>query len=225
MGSSFKGVVTVLLLFISMVITAQEEESQEFSTIFGSDFSSGGYGAPEIKVGPVNGETSLFLGGRGGWIIGHKFVIGGFGYGMTTNNTFMEDPADKPSNVGDDSTRTIKVDMGYGGVMLEYILMPKKALHLSFPLLIGGGGSNLGAQTYVGQSEYYEEGWATYEFIENTGFFVLEPGVFVELNMTKFFVLSAGGTYRFISGTNLQRLENNDLSGYTFSLTLKFGGF
>lgn len=218
-------VITVLLLFTGLFAFGQEEQSEEFNTIFGDDFTSGGYGAPEIKVGPVNGQTSLFLGGRGGWIIGHKFIIGGGGYGMTNNNTFMEDPANKPPSVGADSTRVIKLDMGYGGLLLEFIALPKKAIHLSFPLLIGAGGTNLGAETYVGQSSYYPEGWATYEYIENTSFFVLEPGVFVELNMAKFFRISAGGTYRFITGTNLDRLSSNDLSGFTFALALKFGSF
>jgi hypothetical protein len=115
--------------------------------------------------------------------------------------------------------------MGYGGVLLEFIALPKKAIHLSFPVLIGAGGANLGAKYYVGQSDYYPEGVATYDYIENSGFFIVEPGVYLELNMTKFFRLSAGGTYRFISGTDMVRINNNDLSGLTFSFALKFGSF
>ncbi len=216
---------TIVLLLAGLFAFGQEEDSEEFKTIFGDNFSSGGYGAPELKLGPVNGETSLFLGGRGGWIIGHKFVLGGGGYGLTTSNTFMEDPANKPANVPDDSTRVVKIDMGYGGVLLEFIALPKKAIHLSFPVLIGAGGANLGAKYYVGQSDYYPEGVATYDYIENSGFFIVEPGVYLELNMTKFFRLSAGGTYRFISGTDMVRINNNDLSGLTFSFALKFGSF
>jgi hypothetical protein len=216
---------TLVLVFAALILHGQEDESEEFKTIFGNDLNSGGYGAPELKLGSVNGETSLFLGGRGGWIIGHRFVLGGGGYGLTTNNSFMEDPANKPASVGPDSTRVIKIDMGYGGVLLEFIALPKKAIHLSFPVLIGAGGTNLGAKTFVGQSDYYEEGFATYDFIENSGFFVVEPGVFVELNMTNFFRLTAGGTYRFISGVDLERLDNKNLSGFTFSLALKFGSF
>ena len=220
-----KKLITLVLVVIGLAVFGQEEDSQDFQTIFGDNFTSGGYGAPELKLGNVNGETSLLLGGRGGWIIGHRFVLGGGGYGMTTSNTFMEDPFDKPSNLPADSTREIKVDMGYGGVLLEFIALPKKAVHLSFPILIGAGGSNLGAKTYVGQTDYYQEGWATYDFIENSGFFVVEPGVFVELNMTRFFRLTAGGTYRYITGVDLQRLDSKDLSGFTFSFALKFGSF
>ncbi len=215
----------ILLLFIALTSFGQDEEV-EFKTIFsGNNQSSGGYGAPELKVGPINGETSLFVGGRGGWIIGHKFVLGGAGYGLTTNNTFMEDLADKPIGVGADSTRTIDIGMGYGGLLLEYILFPKSAIHLSFPLIIGAGGSTLNAKKYQDSSNLNPNEWALYDYVESSGFFLLEPGINVELNMAKFFRLTAGANYRYISGTNLQRLSDNDLSGVNFNITFKFGGF
>lgn len=224
--NSMRWVLTLLMALSIILVNAQNaDEEEDFGTIFGNDFSSGGYGAPELKMGPVNGENSLFMGGRGGWIIGHKFVIGGGGFGLVTKNTFSEDPADKPSGLPTDSTRSIKIDMGYGGLLLEYIVLPKKAVHLSIPVLIGAGGSSLGAETYVNQGNSYSEDWATYDFVESTGFFVLEPGLYLELNMTRFFRLSVGGTYRYIGGANLKRLSNTDLSGYTVNLALKFGGF
>jgi hypothetical protein len=216
----------MLLLFV--VFTSFGQDSVvEFRTIFGNNKSFGGYGAPELKVGPVNGETGLFVGGRGGWIIGHKFVVGGAGYGLTTSNTFMEDPIHKPppDEVAADSTRTISLEMGYGGLLLEYILFPKKAIHLSFPLIIGAGGTTLSAKKYQDDSNLNPNEWALYDFVENSGFFLLEPGVHVELNMAKFFRLSAGANYRYVSGVNLERLSSNDLSGLNFSLTLKFGEF
>jgi hypothetical protein len=219
------GLSLLLVLSVTLVGAQNTDEEEEFGTIFGNNFSSGGYGAPELKMGPVNNENSLFMGGRGGWIIGHKFVIGGGGFGLVTKNTFMEDPANKPSGLPADSTRSIKIDMGYGGVLLEYIVLPKKAIHLSIPVLIGAGGTSLGAETYVNQGNDYSEEWATYDFIESSGFFVLEPGLYLELNMTRFFRLTFGGTYRYISGASLQRLSNSDLSGYTVNLALKFGGF
>jgi len=215
---------SMLLLFVVLSSFGQDDEV-EFKTIFGGNKSSGGYGAPELKVGPVNGETGLFVGGRGGWVIGHKFVLGGAGYGLTTTNTFLEDPADKPIGVGTDSTRIINTEMGYGGLLLEYILFPKSAIHLSFPLIIGAGGATLNAKKYQDISNLNPNEWALYDYVESSGFFLLEPGMHVELNMAKFFRLSAGAHYRYISGANLDRLTSKDLSGVNFSLTLKFGGF
>jgi len=216
---------SILLLFIALTSFGQDEEV-EFKTIFnGNNQSSGGYGAPELKVGPVNGETSLFVGGRGSCIKGNKFVLGGTGYRLVSNNTYLEGPADKPIGVGADSTRTIDIGMGYGGLLLEYILFPKSAVHLSFPLIIGAGGSTLNAKKYQDDSNLNPNEWALYDYVESSGFFLLEPGINVELNMAKFFRLSAGANYRYISGTNLQRLSDNDLSGVNFNITFKFGGF
>ena len=115
--------------------------------------------------------------------------------------------------------------MGYGGLFLEYILFPKSAVHLSIPLIIGAGGTTLNAKKYQDDSNLNPNEWALYEYVESSGFFLLEPGLNVELNMAKFFRLSAGANYRYVSGTNLQRLSDNDLSGVNFNITFKFGGF
>ena len=214
-----------LFTFIGLYTQAQEEE-QDFKTIFSSDYSSGGYGAPELKLGNVNNNMSLLMGGRGGWIIGHRFVVGGAGYGLTTSNNFnyTEPLIDESGNMVD-STRNLRLDMGYGGLMLEFIALPKKAVHLSFPIIIGAGGTSVGAEIAQSTSQIDPVEFNTYDFVESSAFFVVEPGVFLEMNMTKFFRLDVGATYRFISGTNLVRVNNNDLSDLTFSLALKFGSF
>jgi len=219
------------LLFVIFVLTTGwlmgQDESQEYKTIFGKGIESGGFGAPEFKVSQVNNKTSLLFGGKGGWIINHKFVIGGAGYGMTSKNTFdyTEDLEDLDGNMVFDSTRTLNLSMGYGGVYLEFIMLPKKLFHLTFPLLIGSGGSDISAKTYYDANTVDPEDWTQYEQIESTGFFILEPGVNVQLNMTKFMRLDLGVSYRFITGTDLQRLSNNDLSDFSFNLALKFGKF
>jgi len=104
-------------------------------------------------------------------------------------------------------------------------MSPKKLFHLTFPLLIGAGGSKIKTKTLFDSNVTDPEDWTQYENVESTGFFVLEPGVNIELNMTKIFRLDLGVSYRFISGTDLQRLSNNDLSDFSFNLCLKFGKF
>ncbi len=216
----------VIFLIIPGIMAFAQEEEEEFKTIFGSDYSSGGYGAPELKLGNVNHNMSLLLGGRGGWIIGHRFVLGGGGYGMTTSNTFnyTEQLLD-PNGIKVDSTRNLRLDMGYGGVLLEYIALPKKAIHLSFPLIIGAGGASIGSMIDQDPNQVDPVDWTTYDYVESTAFFVVEPGISLEMNMTRFFRLNLGATYRFISGTTLDRLNSNDLSDLSFSLALKFGAF
>ncbi|MEZ5084408.1 MAG: hypothetical protein R2750_13325 [Bacteroidales bacterium] len=220
----------VLIVFIlSGGLLFGQEESTEFRTIFGNNLNieSGGYGAPEFKFGKVNDQFALLLGGKGGWVINHRFTIGGGGYGMTTNNTFnyIEDLQDIDGNPVPDSSRRLDLGMGYGGIFFEYVLNPKKAFHLTFPLFIGAGGAQLGVKSELDPSVPNYQDYTTYEYVESSGFFVLEPGMNIELNMSKFFRLNVGASYRYISATDLQRLSGSDLSGFSFNLGLKFGKF
>jgi hypothetical protein len=162
---------------------------------------------------------SLLFGGRGGWVIGHKFVLGGAGYGMTTNNILANDQL-----LAGDSTQ-LKLQMGYGGVLIEYIAMPKKAIHLSFPLILGAGGASVSNKIYDPYDNVNQEDWTNFEIVESSGYFIAEPGVNLELNIVRFMRMTMGANYRFITGTNLERISDSDLSGISFNFGLKFGKF
>jgi hypothetical protein len=53
----------------------------------------------------------------------------------------------------------------------------------------------------------------------------LEPALNAEVNITSFFRINAGASYRYISGLNYNNLKNEDFSGFSGALTLKFGSF
>lgn len=221
-----KRAITVLLLVAGLIAYGQDDD-RELTTIFSGDHASGGYGAPELRLGNINNTSSLFVGGRGGWIIGHQFVLGGAGYGLATNNTFdhTENLLDGNDNMVNDSIRSLKIGMGYGGVLIEYILMPQKPVHFSFPLIIGAGGANVGSNINNQTTNGTSQNWTSYESVESSSFFIVEPGVNVELNLTKFMRLSCGANYRLVTGTNLLRLNDSDFSGLAFNFALKFGVF
>jgi hypothetical protein len=54
---------------------------------------------------------------------------------------------------------------------------------------------------------------------------VLEPAVQANLNITKFFRISAGASYRYVSGVTSPATTNKKLSGPGAVLTLRFGKF
>jgi hypothetical protein len=82
--------------------------------------------------------------------------------------------------------------------------------------LIGAGGVNY-------RDEYYSS-WEDWNY-NSDEFFVLEPALNVELNITSFFRINAGASYRYISGINYDNLRNEDFSGFSGVLTFKFGSF
>ncbi len=55
--------------------------------------------------------------------------------------------------------------------------------------------------------------------------FVIQPTLGVELNVTRFFRIEAGSSYRYVIGTDLDDMTDDDLRGFGAELTLKFGKF
>jgi hypothetical protein len=193
-----KSVVVGSILLLTFYAYAQEQ------TLISGNIESGGFGGPVIKITKINGESAVLVGGRGGWIINHTFVLGGAGYGLVTNvNAKSTDSASQ------------YIQMGYGGLDLEYIVSSDNLLHFSIGLLIGGGG--------IGYQD--EKGRFFNDSHKMDSFFILEPCVQTNLNVTHFFRISAGISYRYISGLKSAMSTNDDLSGPSAVLALKFGKF
>lgn len=183
----------------SAIRLAPREKEDE--TLISGKLDFGFYGAPIIKFTKINDEFAVLCGGRGGLLINHRFLVGGGGYGLVNeipvNNIW-------PNN-------DYLLEFGYGGLVLEYILAPRKLVHLSVYTLIGAG------------SVCFQDRW--YEPWDHDAFFVAEPGLDLMMNITRCFRIGVGGSYRYISGINLGGLSNEDISGPSAVLTFKFGRF
>ena len=188
-----------LCLMGTSALAAQNDE-----TLISGKIESGGFGALVSKLTEIDGKTAIIGGGRGGWIINHTFVVGGGGYGLVNNI--------KPEGIS--SEKDLLLEMGYGGLEFEYIANSQRLIHYSIYTLIGGG-----------SVEYRERDHSFEEVYASDGFFVAEPGVSFELNVTKSFRVGLGTSYRYINGVNLEGTSNSELRGLSANLTLKFGKF
>lgn len=65
----------------------------------------------------------MLVGSRGGWIINHVVVLGGGGYGLVSSVTA---PQQAQPALG-----RYDLSFGYGGVIIEGIILPMRAWHLS----------------------------------------------------------------------------------------------
>ena len=193
-----KKLVVLLVIVLSFSAFAQE------ATLINGEIESGGFGGPVLKMTNINGENTVLVGGRGGWIINHSFVLGGGGYGLVP---------DVKAKVSDSIHQYI--EMGYGGLEIEYIASSNDLLHLSMGLLVGGGG--------IGYKHDDNDMFTTSN--NKNSFFVLEPNVNANLNVTHFFRIAAGVSYRYVSGLKSIVSTNADLSGPSAILTFKFGKF
>jgi hypothetical protein len=198
----------VLIIFLVM---AQQAAAQQQTLFSSTEITNGGFGGPVLKYTSINSNGALLVGGRGGWIINHTFVLGGGLYGLATYV-----PADviEEDIIREDADNLYLM---YGGLELEYLFSPMKVVHYSFEMLIGMGG--LG---YWGVLKNLNEN--NMDQITKL-YFVAEPAFNLELNVTTFFHLDIGVSYRYTNGANYQAITDDDLCGFNGMLTFKFGKF
>jgi hypothetical protein len=185
-----------LLHLLPVDIQGQEQ------TLVGDGLDHGGYGGPVWKVSSVAGDAAIFTGGRGGWIIDHRFVVGGGGYGLATD-VRVDDGA---------ATEARYLEMGYGGFEFEYVHRSDELVHLAVHTLIGAGSVEL-VERRPGHSLGTDE------------FFAFEPSVAGDLNVTNWFRIGGGVGYRLTVGADVGEVHDSDLSGVSGHLILKFGSF
>lgn len=198
---------SLLLICCATLVFAQDNDTQQETLVEGFSIThSGGYGGLSLRTSSIGGDFALLFGGYGGWFLNKKWMFGGGGYGMITQ-------LDVPSAAAVGGRSDLHYDMGYGGFITEYILHSDRMLHLTAHMLIGGGGIS---QDLEGEPDFESTG---------SNFFVAEPGAGVELNITDFFRLNGGLTYRLISGSDTPGIRDRDLSSMSFFLNFKFGYF
>ncbi len=201
-----------ILIMIFGLLSTQVFAAEE--TLFSGDLSHGGFGGPVVKFSQVNGENSVLVGGRGGWIINHSFIIGGGGCGLVNKI--------KVPSVYDENGNQADLVFGYGGLELEYIGRPNNLVHYSMYVLLGGGG--ISNSVYEKDHDGYKD-HDHYNNIDSDVVWVVEPALNVTLNVTSFFRISAGAGYRYVTGANLAGTSNSDLSNTSFNLSFRFGKF
>lgn len=194
------GVILMLLLLATSVFSQQE-------TLFSGEVDHGGFGGPVVKFSSINKNFGVFVGGRGGWIIDHKLMIGAGGYGLANYVA--------ANRLGPLNEKYL--DFGYGGLEIEWVVNSDKLLHFSFHTLVGGG-----AIQYRNEARDI-----TFRDMPSDALFVLEPGATLDLNVTTWFRFSVGASYRYVNGVEEgSRLSTNqDLSGPSAILMLRFGKF
>jgi hypothetical protein len=211
-----KAISIFVIVFLSYSVFSQNQPKQErdpdqINTLFGShSFSNGGYGSFGAGYTMIDNQNALVASGRAAWIVGHSLGIGFAGTGFINEAHF--------NPVIDDD---VNLTGGYGGILIEPILFPKAPVHLAFPVVAGIGGIAYTVMTYTGDPWEYGT-----SYVEDTEtFFVLEPGVEMEMNVLKFFRLAFGVGYRMTSNIELYDTPSDALNGITAGLTFKFGKF
>jgi hypothetical protein len=190
-------IVSALLMWVTVGF------SQNTEALIGGETTQTGYGEVVLRFGSVNGTSAVFHGGRAFWLINHAIGIGAGGYELVSN-------VDTPELIGIGKKR---LKAGYAGIALEYVPGSNKLYHLSFELLLGGGSISRDDLTRK------DAGWRL------DSFYVTEPAVNLDLNVTNYFRFGVGASYRVAMGLSSEYSSDADLSGPSGVITLKFGMF
>ncbi len=189
----------VVLLFLSAGVIAQEEETVK--SLFKDDISVKEMWTSEVKINSIQGDIGTLVGFYGGALINRSFLIGVSG-GVNLGHP--------------------RVNYGYFGGIMQYIVKPAEAVHYGGQLVLAYGSTKDYENPKNGLLDNF---WN----ISGAHFFVMEPGVNIEANLSKRVTLVVGMSYRYVSGLDeknenisITHVTNKDLSGLNFNIGLKF---
>ncbi len=224
--------VSSLAVFAQDTVTTNttSRSTNEIHTIFGNrtgkcQISHGFF--IELNGGySMFGSKSVFLPGMSmGVILDHHWTIGATGsfigdpHGLHYNNIYYDSATSKMNGA--------YLNGGYGGLLLEYTLMPRSRVHLVFPLMIGFGSMDYTSSSRRIDSIVVNNSFKEYHhgYISRDVFFVIEPGIRLEFNMVKSLRLGVGISYRYSPDFKLENTSPDLLNQFTAKLTLRFGKF
>lgn len=154
---------------------------------------------------------NAMMGLRGGWIINRSVAIGIEAQGII--------PSAKFENINPGPDEKAILLGGYGGLFIEPVLFSNNVIHITFPIASGAG--------WLGYHEDWEDDSIrrNNELIDDDVFWYVEPGVGMEINVTRHFRMNFGVTKRFTQDLELVDTKNKDFNNLNYFLTLKIGKF
>lgn len=208
------------LLFSSLLavafLSSFDGSGQEIQTLFRSPRPSGGYAALSNKFSTINGQYANIAEVYGGWFIKRRLLLG---LGAAASTNYIAVPMEYSTN----PSSKMSWQYGHFGLVTEYVFWSNRVIHFNLTLFGGAG--------FTVQYERYDvsdwDQWDHFEDIDhNEDFFpVLEPGAQLEINVLKWLRLSPGISYRNTFGSNGRGLGDDELSNWSYNITLKVGKF
>lgn len=195
---------------------AQEEPMR---TLFSGGIThNGGWGAPTATYTRIMDQDAMLAGIRGGWIIDHRFTLGIAGQGLVTK---VSNPGygRQPLDIGQLPQGDAQFFLGYGGLLLEPVIAYRSPVHIALPIIIGAGGCGYYYSDQIFSDDPY------FEVIDSQGFFLLEPGVELEMNVIRLVRFGLGLSYRFTSNLDLPGTSATALHGWNAGISVKVGSF
>ncbi|MCC7502517.1 MAG: hypothetical protein IT229_08300, partial [Flavobacteriales bacterium] len=208
------------LSLVTMTLGVHAQESSGPHTLFADSTAiTGGYFAMGLHYTNIfDNDVSLISLGAG-MVIDHKLNIGLAGAWSTS---VVKNPAYQQHLVDGGQTTDLsglELKYGYGGLFVEPLLFHRSSVHLALPVLVGMGGVSYSFPTPNNGNDSQRNR------TDGQAFFVLEPGLEVEVSVVKALRISLGGSYLYTSDLSLPATSPDALRSAMARMTLKFGQF
>lgn len=202
---------TVLLAIAAFNIAlAQTKENNDYVEFDDrKNIVHGVYFGFNVHYGKIDNQDTALGNVKLAYVANQQIEIG-----FAITGFFNERPNDNPTLFNGDKIAMLG---GYAGLHVEPILFGKKFISVSFPLLVGGG--------LVGYSGNENNEYENLKKDDFDDFFIVEPGVNILYNFSRFTQLETGIKYRLTSKYNLLPYEEGNLNGFSIGAGLKIGIF
>lgn len=196
-----EGILVMMVILVSHSAGASAQDQDSTKSLFGSDVKVSEIWAPEVKINSIQGDVGTLIGFYGGAVFNQSILLG------ISGGANLSHP---------------QVNYGYFGALGQYIYKPSTLWHCSVQILLAHGSTKDYENPKSGLLDNFMN-------ISGAGFFLMEPGINIELNLSRSLTLVTGISYRYVTGLNennenvqITHVKNQDLSGFNFSIGLKF---
>jgi hypothetical protein len=194
-------ILVFMVILGSLTAEASAQEQDSTNSLFGSAVKVSEIWTPEVKINSIQGDVGTLIGFYGGAVFNQSILLGISG-GVNLGHP--------------------RVNYGYFGALGQYIYKPSNLWHCSGQVILAYGST----KDYENPKEGLLDNFWN---ISGASFFMMEPGINLELNLSKRLTLVTGISYRYVSGLNeanenlqITHVTNKDLSGINFNIGLKF---
>jgi hypothetical protein len=196
-----EGILVKMVILVCLSAEASAQEQDSIKALFRSDVKVSEIWTPEVKINSIQGDVGTLIGFYGGALFNRTFLLG------ISGGVNLSHPT---------------VNYGYFGAVGQYIYKPASLWHCSGQMLLAYGSTKDYENPKSGLLDNF---WN----ISGASFFLLEPGINLELNLSRRLTLVTGISYRYVTGLDennenveITHVTNRDLSGINFNIGLKF---
>lgn len=212
---------TIILTCVCMGLFAQNDhDTSKIKTLFNlSKYEKGFYLGTNLNFSNFKTSNILFSEINGGLVLNHDLYLG------LNVNGIINMPVIQNIDENDNDYSDALLVGGYGGIIIEKIIFSKKIIHFTLPVQIGGGGLFYMTERRYSQIDNDGDMVMRRKLIDKYGFFYIEPGISVEINVLQFMRLNVGVKYRITTKLDLQGTNYHEFNKLSTTIGFKFGKF